>query len=136
MRKKTYIINVISNRGNTIDTYCRKMTLNDALIFASGVFYGLNLKTKFPIVELSVIENEEPKKIKTYEKQRQYKKSRTMLKKIDEIIALQSDYHIEYILNENENERVGNGYCDFAIIRLKKEEIKITHHGDVFIEQI
>lgn len=61
MRKKTYIINVISNRGNTIDTYCKKMTLNDALIFASGVFYGLNLKTKFPIVELFVKENGEKK---------------------------------------------------------------------------
>lgn len=134
MRKKTYIINVISNRGNTIDTYCKKMTLNDALIFASGVFYGLNLKTKFPIVELFVKENGEKKKIKTYERQHQYKKSRIMLKKIDEITADKTDYHVEYALNENENERVGNGYCDFAIIRLKKEDVKVTHYGDIIIE--
>lgn len=133
MRKK-YIINVISNRGNVIDTYCKKMILNDALIFASGVFHGLNLKTKFPIVELSVIENGEKKKIKTYERQHQYKKSRIMLKKIDEITANKTDYHVEYVLNENENERVGNGYCDFAIIRLKKEDVKVTHYGDIIIE--
>lgn len=134
MKEKTYIINVISNRGNTIDTYCKKMTLNDALIFASGVFYGLNLKTKFPIVELFVKENGEKKKIKTYERQHQYKKSRIMLKKIDEITADKTDYHVEYALNENENERVGNGYCDFAIIRLKKEDVKVTHYGDIIIE--
>lgn len=57
-----------------------------------------------------------------------------MLKKIDEITADKTDYHVEYALNENENERVGNGYCDFAIIRLKKEDVKVTHYGDIIIE--
>lgn len=135
MGQKTYFINIMTNRGNVINSISKKMTLNNALLFASGVFYGLSIKTKFPIVELYTIENDEKKTIKIYEKQHLYKKSKIMLKHIDDVTAKHKDYTIEYVLNENENERVGNGYCDIALIKLKNEIIKITHYGQISIEK-